>query len=156
MSTYDYYPAVLYALDLISQGRTITDACDQANITPVTLDKYVERDPQLQELRADAERRGYDAMADALINIDNHKVHGQSDPKMAKVISDNIKWLLSKRRFKDYGDKVEVRHEVTMDKAIVSALEHARNRTLFLPPHTIDAVAVELSDDDLIMSDLLS
>ena len=155
MSTYDYYPAVLYALEQISQGQTPTEACDRANIPYTTFEKYCDRDPALQELRMDAERRGYDAMADALVNIDNHKIHGQSDAKMAKVISDNIKWLLSKRRFKDYGDKVEVRHELTMDKHIVAALDAARNRVA-LPSPVIDAVAVELTDDDDIMSELLS
>jgi len=156
---YDYYPAVLYALNLIGQGHTLTAACDQSNISVVTFDAYVKREPQLQAMYEEAVQRGNDAMADALVNIDNHKIHGQSDPKMAKVISDNIKWVLGKRDSKRFGDKIEVKHEITMDRAIIGALERARTRTLELEDQTerggtiIDVTP--LSDDEL-LAELLS
>jgi len=155
---YDYYPAVLYALNEISQGETVTSACDKANISIDTFENYTKRDPELQRLYADAERRGYDALADALVNIDDHKIHGRSDPKMAKVISDNIKWLLSKRDQKRFGDRLEVKHEVTLDKAIVSALEAARNRTAQLAPPTIDLQPVRQDDveDAVIVQEIFS
>lgn len=161
--TYDYYPAVLYALNLIGQGRTVTDACDKSNLHVVTFDNYVKNDPELQTMYEEAVRRGNDAMADALVNIDNHKIHGQSDAKMAKVISDNIKWVLGKRDSKRFGDKIEVKHEITMDKAIVNALERARNRTspLMLEGHVQKGVATiidatPVNDDDAILAQLLS
>lgn len=158
MSTpYDYYPAVLYALDLISQGHTPTQACDASNLPIPTFEAYIKRDPALQALYADAERRGHDALADALVNIDNHRIHGQSDARMAKVISDNIKWLLSKRDQKRFGERIEVKHELTMDRAIVQALEAARNRTAipYEDPTLIDVTPVR-DEDDAIMSELLS
>ncbi len=142
MSTvYDYYPAVLYALDKISQGHTTTSACDQSNLPIPTFEAYIKRDVLLQEMRMDAERRGYDAMADALLTITSEKtIHGESDPKMAKIKSDNIKWLLSKRRNKEYGDKLLVQHDVTMDKAIIDALEKGTARALSgdVTPNIID------------------
>lgn len=159
--SYDFYPAVLYALNEISQGRTLTDACDRANISVQTFDAYVKRDKELQAMYEEAVQRGNDAMADALVNIDNHKIHGQSDAKMAKVISDNIKWVLGKRDSKRFGEKIEVKHEITMDRAIVSALEHARNRVPVIDvdyERIVDVTPAMLtySEDDEILRELLS
>ena len=102
----------------------------------------------------EAERRSHDAMADALINIDNHRVHGQSDPKMAKVISDNIKWVLSKRDAQRFGERVQVDHSVSVDIAITTALDAARRRVPQIEQgDVIDAQVV--SEDDAIMQQLL-
>lgn len=150
---YDYYPAVLYALDVISQGDTITEACDQANISVKTFEDYTRRDENLQELRLDAERRGHDALSEALIHIDNHRIHGQSDPKMAKVISDNIKWLLGKKDPKRFGDRIEIKHEMTLDVAITTALEAARQRTTPIIGQSVeDAVMVEVGELEALLS----
>lgn len=153
---YDYYPAVLYALNLFSQGHTVTEACDQSNITIAVFERYIAQNEQLRDMYTEAERRSHDAMADALINIDNHKVHGQSDPKMAKVISDNIKWVLAKRDSKRFGEKVQVDHSVSVDIAITTALDAARRRvTPKLEAHdVVDAEIVE--DDDAILRQLLA
>jgi len=156
---YDYYPAVLYALNLIGQGHTLTSACDQSNITTQVFDSYVKREPDLQAMYEENVQRGNDAMADALINIDNHKIHGQSDPKMAKVISDNIKWVLGKRDSKRFGDKIEVKHEITVDRAIISALERARTRTPVLEDQTergVTMIDVTPLNDDELLAELLS
>lgn len=160
MSTvYDYYPAITQAIDLIGQGRTLTDACDLCNISVPTFKHYIKNDPALQDMFTDAEQRSYDAMADALINIDNHRIHGRSDPKMAKVISENIKWLLAKRQPKNYGNSIRVEHNVTADKAITDALLAARQRVAQQAiAHTIDAVYEEVlsPEDQAIMDELLS
>ena len=152
---YDKYTTTLAVIEQIGQGRTLTFACDEAGVSVPAFRKYVEANEQLRGLFQDAEQRSYDAMADALVNIDNHKIHGQSDAKMAKVISDNIKWLLSKRRQKEYGERLEIKHELTMDRAITDALNAARSRTgLALPfSDVIDGIIVE--DDDTIMRELL-
>lgn len=170
--TYDYYPAVLYAINEISQGRTKTYACDAANISIPTFEEYVARDPSLQTMYIDAERRGYDAMADALLTINRVEVngkdnlYGETNPQMAKVVSDNIKWLLSKRRTKDYGDKLEIKHEITLDRAIVDALHAARARATSrtiehedTAPKLIEAVSnvvvEDVEDEDAILAELL-
>ena len=154
---YDYYPAVLYAIDLISQGNTLTEACDQSNLPISTFHNYIKRDENLHAMYVEADQRGSDAMADALVNIDNHRVHGQSDPKMAKVISDNIKWVLSKRKPKEYGDRVQVDHSVTVDVAITTALDAARRRVPIADQsEVIDAEVVYSEEDAEIMRQLLA
>lgn len=128
-SAYDIYPAVLSVLDMISAGRTLTSACDEAHIGVPTFKKYVEQTRELQEAFEEAEQRGYDAMTDVLLEINNTKHHyGCSDPKEMKIISDNIKWLASKRNSKQYGERVAVDVNVSADRAIVDALSRARHR----------------------------
>lgn len=134
--TYNYYPAVLYAIDLISQGRSRTEACDASNITVATFEKYLASDPQVQMMYIEAERRSYDAMADALLSINlpydpvtaKPNRYADSNPQMAKVISENIKWVLSKRDIKRFGERIEVKHEITMDRAITGMLDRAKQR----------------------------
>lgn len=77
-----------------------------------------------------AENIGYDIMADELLNIDNSRLYGNSDDKMAKTVSDNIKWFLSRKRPSSYGDKVHHVHELTADRAILDALEAGKQRAL--------------------------
>lgn len=173
MSTpYDYYPAVLYAIDKISQGMSKTQACDKANINIPTFEKYVKEDQQLTMLLVDAERRGYDALADALLQPGNHLLYGETNPQMAKVMSDNIKWLLSKRRPKEFGDRIEIKHEISLDRAITDAMDAARqratSRTLELSPtdyvqlpapiitEVVSNIVDVLTDDDELLDELLS
>lgn len=156
MNVYDYYPKVLEVINEVGQGRTVTDACDRVGIEVVTFRSYVDREPTIKALFVDAEQRSYDAMADALINIDNHKIHGQSDAKMAKVISDNIKWVLAKRRPKDFGERIEIKHEHTVDIAITSRLNAARQRLGgFGHVEVIEAEVVE-DDEAVILASLFA
>lgn len=157
---YNYLPAVMYAIDLIGQGHTLTAACDASNISVPTFWSYVNKTPELQTAHADAVQRGADAMADALVNIDNHRIHGQSNPQMAKVVSDNIKWLLARRDPHKYGDRVTVDHNVTVDVAITTALNAARRRTdavSQIDNQAEDAVVLEDEDEDAaLLAQLLS
>lgn len=157
MSTpYDYYPAVLYAIDLLSQGATKTKACDEANINVGTFDGYISRDPQLAAMLSEAEQRGHDAMADALVNPFNDLRYGETDVQKAKVVSENIKWLLARRDGARFGDKVEVKHSLTLDVAITSALNAAKDRVVALAApaeEVIDAEFVRV--DEVTMADLL-
>lgn len=164
---YDFYPAVLYAIDKISQGYTHTKACAEANISVATFNSYVRKDTQLQDMLMDADQQGYDAMADALLSPDNHLLYGQTNPQMAKVMSDNIKWVLARRDNKRFGDKMEVKHEFTMDRAITDAIDAARQRVhASTPIDVVDAefevlpppaapIAVQSEEDEAIMQELL-
>ncbi|MFN3612711.1 hypothetical protein [Tepidimonas sp.] len=150
MSTpYDIYPQVLRVIDLISNGETVTAACKKVGLPIPTFKKYVANQQELQDALITAEQSGQDILADTLIDIDTR----HSDARMAKVVSENIKWLLSKRRVKDYGDKVTVEHTITADAAIIAALDRGRERAQgrLLPPpdpaDVIDASFVEVVED---------
>jgi hypothetical protein len=88
----------------------------------------LDKSEELRDLYINAERRSYDMMAEALLHIDNHPIYGQSDSKMAGVISKNIQWFLSKRRASVYGEKITVEHTITADKAILDALQRGKAR----------------------------
>jgi len=126
----DIYPRVMAALNFISQGHTISASCDKAGLSYTAFKKYVDSTPELLDVFTDAEQRGYDRMADALLQIDSDLVYGSSDPKKMKIISDNIKWYLSRKRPAQYGERVTVEHNITADRAIIDALERARQRSI--------------------------
>jgi hypothetical protein len=139
--------AALYAINEIGQGRTETSACDLANISVLTFKQTVQSDETLQALYADAVQRGSDALVDALIDVDTHRIYGHTDSKMAKVQSDNIKWVLAKRDPERFGERIQVKHDVSLDRVITDVLMAAKQRSApSLPPPDIeDAVVV---DDD--------
>lgn len=126
----DMYPRVIQALDYIGQGRTKTAACDLAGVNVSVFNRYVKATPELAEIFEDSEQRGYDRMADTLLTIDTDVVYGSTDPKKMKIISDNIKWFLSRKRPQQYGERVTVEHNITADRAIVDALERGRQRAI--------------------------
>lgn len=146
---YDYIPLVMKAIEYISTGYTETRACDYAGVSISTFKNYIKGSDELQALYDEAMQRGYDAMAEALLEPDNHLIYGHSDPKMAKVQSDNIKFFLERRDAKRYGQRVEVNHHITADKAITQALNAAKQRMLPAPQYeVIDVVAVEQTEEE--------
>jgi hypothetical protein len=140
---YETYAKTLDAIGLIGQGHTFTSACDLAGVSIPAFHKCIKENEDLAGALDEAQTRGNDAMADALIDIDNHKVYGTTDPKLAKVRSDNIKWVLARRDSKRFGDKVEVTHNVNVDVAITSRLNEARNRTALIEAEAEDAIILQ-------------
>lgn len=128
MLPYDTYPQVLKAITLISEGKTESSACREHGISVRVFRNTVEKNETLKELYDEAQVLGYDRLAETLLEIDRDPHYGQSDPKMARVISDNIKWLLEKRKPKEYGARVA--HDITIsaDHAVIDALARGRAR----------------------------
>lgn len=155
---YDNIPRVLQAIEYISTGYTETRACDFAGIGIAAFKNTIKDNDDLQALYTEAMQRGYDAMAEALLEPDNHAIYGHSDPKMAKVQSDNIKFFLERRDAKRYGQRVEVNHHLTADKAITQALLAARQRAL-PPPSSediIDVVPISVQTEEDLMRELFA
>lgn len=117
-------------IDLISQGRTKTSACDEVQISTNAYDAAVNANEVLHDIAVAAETRGQDTLADVLLEINSHAYYGTTDPKMAAILSKNIQWYLSRKRPKDYGDRVTVQHEITADKIIVDALTRGKDRAI--------------------------
>jgi hypothetical protein len=106
-------------------------ACDLAGISVQAFRRYVSKDNELADLFGEAQVRGYDRLADELLYIDVHgAMLGLTDAKMVKVLSDNRKWLLEKRRPQHYGQRSIVEHNITADRAIIEALSQGKQRAL--------------------------
>jgi len=151
---YDTYSSILATINLISQGHTLTAACIIENMSVAVFKRGVANDNTLREMYEEAVHQGNDALADALINIDNHLIHGHSNPQMAKVVSENIKWVLGKRDVARFGERVQIDHSVTVDIAITTALDAARLRVGHAKPIE-DAVVLD-DEDAEIMRQLLA
>lgn len=125
----DEIKQVLSVLTLIAEaGLVPTKACDHAGVSYGMFARLTTTYPQLAQLRMEAEDRLYDRMAEALPNIDNDRIYGRTDAKMANVISGNIKWLLERRRQKAYGAKSTIEHMITADREVLDALNNAKAR----------------------------
>jgi hypothetical protein len=137
----------LSVIMLIAQGRTQTAALDTVGVSYESFARAVESDATgtLKDMYNAAEERGYDTMADALLSIQSHPVYGSTNPQMAKVISDNIKWFLGRKRPAKFGDKVQVDVHVSADREIINALKLAQEqaaRAGVLPPPVIEDAEV--------------
>lgn len=132
-------------------GKMPTVACDECGVAYSTFDRYTTIIPELAQLRKDAEDRLYDLMAEALPHIHEHHVYGSTDPKLANVISGNIKWLLARRRQGKYGDKTTVEHQLTADKEVLMALQAAKARAHGAAPAQPANTLVDSGIDTLIL-----
>lgn len=136
------YTQCMGAIDLISQAWTETAACDECRISVRAFRKYTEENVELRELREEAAVRGYDRMADKLLDPFGDPLYGESDVKRAKLISDNMKWLLARRRPDQYSERVKMEVTITADRAIIEALERGRDRVSSM---VLDAVARDIT-----------
>lgn len=136
------YTQCMGAIDLISQAWTETAACDECRISVRAFRKYTEENVELRELRDEAVVRGYDRMADILLDPFANPLYGESDVKRAKLVTDNMKWLLARRRPDQYSERVKIEHTVTADRAIIEALERGRERVSSM---VLDAVMRDIT-----------
>lgn len=109
-------------ISMLHQGLTKKAICAELNISEHNMFKYLKQNPLFNKQYKEAAAVGYDALADSLLTIN------QTEPDVlrARVVSDNIKWLLARRKPETYGDKLEVNMNATVD--IAGALAEARGR----------------------------
>lgn len=120
------------AITLATSGMSLNAICKELNISNENMRSYLNNNLSFKTKFNDAREDGYDALADQLLTITNE----ESDHNKAKVKSDNIKWLLSKRKATVYGDKIEVNMNATID--IGATLAEAKARASSLNKKTID------------------
>lgn len=148
LAQYDYTRAVLLAIDDIAKGHTLTEACTRQSITAAQFRATVKANAELEALYSDALQACHDALAEALITIDRHVIYGQTDAKMAAVISKNIQWYLERVRRELYGQNSTLTVNVTADRAITEALERGRQRAIDRQAKLIEATAVDVTPAD--------
>jgi len=128
-----YMPKVWKVLDLIEQGRSVSRACRETGLSSSTLYATKKRYPVIKDAYEQAQRRGCDALMDALLDINDHPIYGKGDAQDKKLMSDNIKWVLARKDRARFGTQTQHDAQANAKKAehIIAALQRAKNVGLF-------------------------
>lgn len=111
-------------LQLLSEGYSVEKAGKSANIKVGDIWRVLEFDENIRRRFHEHRRKGLEKLADTLLDIPDD----YEEIARGKLKSDNIKWLLSKRLPSEYGDRVQVDVNHTVD--ITGALDEAKKRVL--------------------------
>lgn len=126
---YEISGKVMRAIDLISQGQTVSKACAAVGITVMVFQRTLKDVDELSMLYDEAQQVGHDALADKLIDIVELCNHtNAANEKELSIAAANVKWLLERRDKQRFGNEVTVTHNITADKAIVNALQRGIER----------------------------
>ncbi len=133
------------ALDLAAQGKSIKAIYSQLNISHSALWKYRQHDLKFEQDFACARQEGLEHNADELLDL----VDEIPDVQKARLKSDNIKWILSKRKPATYGDRLDLNVNQTID--IGSALAEARNRVGIRDAHALASQGDTSLDEHILL-----
>jgi len=134
-----------YMLELIATGATIKESCEQLQRSNSYLIDYRHEFPDFDQKYKRARENGLDMLGDSLMEVNRI----ERDPQRARILSDNIKWYLSKHRREVYGDKVDI--NVNQKVSITSALAEAKGRLKDITPISADkSITYEHSATDTI------
>lgn len=104
----------------MAEGPSAREACREVGVPVMTFLDWVAADKALSGQYAQAREFGCDALADELMTIANQPVgtmdNGGTDTgavQKQRLQIDTIKWALSKRAPRRYGDKLEIDAVVT-------------------------------------------
>lgn len=138
----------LAAIELAKEGKVLKQIRAEIGINTDCWHRSFERDPRFAEQFAFARQIGLEEVADDLLTI------GDDEPDVlrARLKSENMRWILSKRKPSTYGDRIDLNISQVID--IGTALSDARARALGITDkHTID---ITVRDEDKEVDDLLS
>lgn len=107
----------------LAEGQSLRKACATEGIAPATVLGWVDANPAFSEQYAHARMRGYQLLADEIIDISDDSegdiIDTEHGPKVdaervarSKLRVDSRKWMLAKMLPKVYGEKIEATHEV--------------------------------------------
>lgn len=124
-------------LNLMFNGDKFAEACSFMRVNPgaVAFVRRYDNDFDMDIRHAQAFQ--IELAVDKLENIPDD----YDDPLTMRVVSDNIKWLASKRMRQIYGDKLDIAVVQTID--LKQAISDARQRTI----QFIDANVIETQDN---------
>ena len=120
-------PKVMEAIRWITEGKLPVEARELTGLSHAQWNKWTKIEP-LATFLAEAMTDGRDHMAQMLVRMDKDPTM-PVDPRWGKIISENIKWYLSKMDTRRYGDKVQIDHHISADKEILMALDRAKERS---------------------------
>jgi len=107
----------------LADGLSLRKACAAEGMAPMTVLGWVDANEAFSVQYAQARMRGYQLLADEIIDIsddaDGDIVDTEHGPKVdaervarSKLRVDSRKWMLAKMLPKVYGEKIEATHEV--------------------------------------------
>lgn len=110
-------------LDLAYAGKTARDILEYLGMSARQFAVLRDRDVVFRGTYALARQEGLEQLADDLINIPDT----YADVLRGRLKSENVRWLLSKRKAETYGDRVElnVNHQVDIGTALTEARQRA-------------------------------
>ena len=108
---------------MAAEGASITMIIDEICLTAYYFHKARDTDPIFAKSFSEARAEGLEMRADELLDIANDLT---IDVNRARLKSDNIKWILSKRKPGTYGDKLDLNVNQVVD--IGTALQAAKSR----------------------------
>lgn len=110
-------------LQLLSEGQSFAMACASINKTRLDLIRLLKDDRDFAAAVDEAKSVGYDELADGLLSIHTDE---SLDAQRLGLYSANLKWVLARRKPAEYGDKIEVKQNVSLD--LGQALAEAKLR----------------------------
>lgn len=116
-----------HVLNMIADGETTRKVREYLGINASTWMKILERSPLFHQAVMHSQSLSLEDLADSLLEIPDQMF----DVQKAKLKSDNIKFLLSKRKPQVYGDRIDLNVNGTVD--LRAALNDAERR-ISLPP----------------------
>lgn len=124
------------AINMAAEGKALKQIIDAICMPEYAFLNARRNDHNFEIMFEEARQEGLEHHADSLLVIANEEV----DVQRGRLKSDNIKWLLSKRKPKTYGDRIDVTMTQTVD--IRSALAEAQSRILVHPSPRHDVIEV--------------
>lgn len=144
----DQFPKYMRVVDYIRQGYLPTRAARMAETSWTSIRKACRDHPEFNDMFFEAMEECRDHLAESLLEIDSDdpmRPHGSTDPKVMKVLSDNIKWLLEKYWPEKFAARLKV-EDTRADVLIVEALAEAIKRI----PQPAAPVALEYNGPPMI------
>lgn len=135
----DLFPKYMKVIDYIRQGRLPTSACRQAEVSWTQMKKAMAQHPDLANMFEEALLDCRDHMLEILVEINNGDprcIYGETDAKMATVISNNIKWVLERMWPEKFVQRLKVETNRS-DEVIIAALQTAQMGMALSQPHVV-------------------
>ena len=127
-------------LDLLANGQTLAKSCESVGLSTGQFMQRLPSRTSLAHAFICARDAGAEVLADSLLGLTDT----EADVNRARLKSDNIKWILSRRHAAKFGDRIDVNVNATVD--LTSAISEARNRLRPVrdqEPDIIDVTPIE-------------
>lgn len=120
--TDDIFDQILIRL---SDGEILADILRSTGVNVSTFYNYIRKDPKRNDAYKTAREVSTHALADKLVSV----ITDESLTDFQKrLYSDNVKWLTARRNKKDYGEKIEIEQNTSIDLKL--ALKQAESRVV--------------------------